>query len=66
MSRGMTIRTALFLFGALPLVSLIHLFDVPPDVGGLAVILYAAAGGNYLGRYLVMHEGEVPSRPTRR
>ena len=65
MVRGLMIRSAVFLFGAIPLTSALHIFDASPEFAGLAVILYAAAGGNYLAYYCVKHQDEIPTRSER-
>jgi hypothetical protein len=63
--RGLLIRSGLFLFGAVPLTSLLHIFDASSELAGIAVILYAAAGANYLGHYCVKHQDEIPPRSQR-
>ena len=65
MIRGLKIRGGAFLFGAFPVGSFLHLLDVSSEFAGLVVILYAAAGGNYLAHYCVKHQDEIPSRPER-
>lgn len=66
MIRGLVIRGAFFLFGAFPVGSLLHIFDASPELAGIAVIVYAAAGGNYLAYYCVKHQDEIPTRPEHR
>ena len=66
MMRGLVIRVSIFLFGAIPVGSLLHLLDVSSEFAGAAVIVYALAGGNYFGYYCVKHQDEIPTRPQRR
>jgi hypothetical protein len=66
MGRGLLIRTAIFVFGAVPFMSALHLLDISPEWGGILVVVYVFLGSNYLGHYLVTHEEELPTRSSRR
>lgn len=65
MIRGLILRGGLFLLGAFPVTGLLHLFDASSEFAGLAVILYAVGGTNYLAHYCVKHQDEIPTRPER-
>ena len=62
MIRGLVIREAFYLFGAIPFGSVLHVLDASPEFAGLMVILYAIAGGCYFGHYCVKHQDEIPTR----
>jgi hypothetical protein len=64
--RGLLVRTAVFVLGAIPLVSLIHALDMHADMAGLSVIVYTLVGSSYLAHYCIKHEDEIPTRSTRR
>ena len=66
MIRGLVIRGAFYLFGAIPYGSLLHIFDASPEFAGWMVIFYAIGGGCYFGHYCVKHQDEIPTRSERR
>ena len=66
MPRGLLIRGIAIVLGGIPLMVLLHLVDPPPSLGGMAVVVYAAAGGICIAEYGVKHPDEIPTRSTRR
>jgi drug/metabolite transporter (DMT)-like permease len=66
MPRGLLIRCIAMVLGAVPLVILLHVVDPPPNLGGIAILVYAAAMGIGIAEYGVKHPDEIPTRSTRR
>jgi len=62
MLRGFLIRAVAISVGIVPLVILLHFVQLPGDLAGLAVFVYAVAGGSYFGSYAVRHQDEIPTR----
>jgi hypothetical protein len=62
MPRGFLIRAVALSLGIVPLVVLLHFVQLPGDLAGVAVFVYAVAGGSYFGSYGVRHQDEIPTR----
>ena len=66
MIRGLIIRIAIFEIGGVLLVSLFHIFNGPPELGAIAVIVYVAVAPSLPAYYCVKHADEIPIRSARR
>lgn len=62
MIRGLVIRVGAVLMGIAPFMFLLRAVEVAPRIGGIALIVYVAAGSCYLGHYCVKHGDEIPVR----
>jgi hypothetical protein len=63
--RGLLIRGIAILLGSIPLVVVLHVVNPPPDLWGVAVMVYAAVGGIAIADYGVKHPEEIPTRSDR-
>lgn len=64
--RGLLIRCIAFVVGAVPLTLALNMIDPPPNLGGVAVIVYAAIAGFSIPEYYAKHPDESPRRSPRR
>jgi hypothetical protein len=54
------------ILGGVPLVVLLHIVDPPPNLGGVAIFVYAVAMGIGIAEYGVQHPEEFPPYSKRR
>lgn len=66
MPRGLLIRCIAMILGGVPLVILLHIVDPPPNLGGIAIFVYAVAMGIGIAEYGVKHPDEFPPDSTHR
>lgn len=66
MPRGLLIMCIAMLLGSIPLVVLLHVVNPPPNLWGVAVVVYAAAAGIGIAEYGVRHPDEFPPQSKRR
>jgi hypothetical protein len=66
MSRALVIRSAIFIFGVVPLMVLLDVVGAAANVAGTSLIVYTAVGTCCLGNYLTKHPIEISTRSARR
>lgn len=64
--RGLLIRGVLLVLGTIPLTLVLKAIDLPGDLGGAAILVYAAFMGFAVADYYAKHPDEFPPDSPRR
>jgi hypothetical protein len=66
MPRGMLILCIVLILGGIALGIVLSIIDPPPNLGGAALMAYAAAMGIAIAEYDYRHPEKIPARSKRR
>jgi hypothetical protein len=64
--RGLLIRCVVLVLGTIPLTLTLKVVDLPSNLGGVVIIVYAAFMGIAIADYFAKHPDEPPLRLPRR